>query len=157
LNAAGGYGRWLAEQAGARLPIEHQVHDIGVFRQPAGFGRPRHLAVYDLLTTLYYRPEGEGYTLTGSMNWAEGARVLDDPDAFPWVANPQVLARHARMLSHRFPSFGRAEPARSHAGIYFLTPDRYPILGEAPGLPGFYLACGFSHGFKVSPAVGRSL
>src|SRR6266540_1025534 len=49
-------------QAGVQLPIEHQVHDVGVFRQPPGFGRPRHLAVYDLLTTLYYRPEGEGYT-----------------------------------------------------------------------------------------------
>ena len=37
-----------------------------------------------------------------------------------------------------------------------MTPDWHPILDEAPGVRGFYLAFGFSgHGFKLAPAVGE--
>jgi sarcosine oxidase, subunit beta len=155
INAAGGYGRWLAAEAGIRLPIEHYAHDIAVFSSAAKPVGPR-LALYDMVGAAYYRPDGDAATLVGSMSWSEGARVLDDPDAFPWVANPQVVARYARALTNRYPG---SEPKleRSHAGIYFITPDRYPILGEQPDAPGLFLACGFSHGFKVAPAVGKAI
>jgi glycine/D-amino acid oxidase-like deaminating enzyme len=151
VNAAGAYARWLAALAGVEVPIEHYAHDISVFGSVGG-----RIALYDLVRSAYYRPNGSAETLVGSMNWSEGARVLDDPDAFPWVANPQVAARHGRALAWRYPG---AEPGlvRGHAGIYFITPDRYPILGEAPEAPGLFLACGFSHGFKVSPAVGEAI
>jgi sarcosine oxidase subunit beta len=37
-----------------------------------------------------------------------------------------------------------------------MTPDSNPIVGEAPGLPGFYNVCGFvGHGFMMAPVVGR--
>jgi len=37
-----------------------------------------------------------------------------------------------------------------------VTRGWHPILDEAPGVRGFYLALGFSgHGFKVAPAVGE--
>jgi sarcosine oxidase, subunit beta len=155
INAAGAYARWLAGQAGVQLPIEHFAHDVAVFRCAGKPDSPR-LALYDLVGVAYFRPDAEGMTLVGSMNWSEGARVLDDPDAFTWVANPQVVARHARALAGRYPGL---EPKleRSHAGIYFITPDRYPILGEAPDAPGLFLACGFSHGFKVAPSVGKAI
>jgi sarcosine oxidase subunit beta len=43
-------------------------------------------------------------------------------------------------------------------GTYDLTPDHGEILGPAPGLPGLWLAAGFSgHGFMMAPAVGRAL
>jgi sarcosine oxidase subunit beta len=151
LNAAGAYARWLAAQAGVQVPIEQYAHDISVFTSVGA-----RLTLYDLVGAAYYRPDAYTETLVGSMNWSEGARVLDDPDAFPCVANPQVAARHARTVARRYP---RSAPAlvRGHAGIYFVTPDRYPILGEAPEAPGLFLACGFSHGFKVSPAIGQAI
>jgi sarcosine oxidase subunit beta len=44
------------------------------------------------------------------------------------------------------------------AGTYDVTPDHQAILGPVPGLPGLWLAAGFSgHGFMMAPAVGRSL
>jgi sarcosine oxidase subunit beta len=152
VNAAGGYARSLAAQAGLQVPIEHYAHDICVF---SSGGAPK-ITIYDLVAAAYFRPAGSGEVLVGSMNWSEGARVLDDPDAFPWTANPQVVARHARCVFRRFPSFD-PQLARSHAGIYFITPDRYPILGEDPAAPGLFLACGFSHGFKTAPAIGRTI
>jgi sarcosine oxidase subunit beta len=153
VNAAGAYARWLANQAGVQLPIEYYAHDVAVF-SPGRSGGAR-LALYDMVGAAYYRPDGAGATVVGSINWSEGARVLDDADSFPWVANPQVVARYARAMAQRYLG---TEPRleRSHAGIYFITPDRYPILGEVPQAPGLFLACGFSHGFKVSPALGKA-
>jgi len=151
VNAAGAYARWIAALAGIQIPIEHYAHDISVFGTVGA-----RIALYDLVGSAYYRPNGVDETLVGSMNWSEGARVLDDPDAFPCLANPQVAARHSRVVAHRYPG-SKPRLVRGHAGIYFITPDRYPILGEAPEAPGLFLACGFSHGFKVSPAIGRAI
>jgi len=49
-------------------------------------------------------------------------------------------------------------PKRAWAGLYEMTPDHHPILGEAPGVPGFFLANGFSgHGVMHAPATGKIL
>jgi sarcosine oxidase subunit beta len=150
VNAAGAYARWLAGLAGVQVPIEHYAHDVAAFTPGAA-----RMALYDMVGMAYYRPDSDGATVIGSMNWSEGARVLDDPDAFPWTANPQVVARLGHAMSHRYGAAATVE--RAHAGIYFITPDRYPILGFAPAADGLFLACGFSHGFKVSPAVGKAV
>ena len=43
-------------------------------------------------------------------------------------------------------------------GIYDTTPDHQAILGPVDGLPGLWLAAGFSgHGFMMAPAVGRAI
>jgi sarcosine oxidase subunit beta len=43
-------------------------------------------------------------------------------------------------------------------GVYDTTPDHEAILGPVDGLPGLWLAAGFSgHGFMMAPAVGRAL
>ncbi len=43
-------------------------------------------------------------------------------------------------------------------GIYDTTPGHAAILGPVEGLPGLWLAAGFSgHGFMMAPAVGRAL
>jgi sarcosine oxidase subunit beta len=44
------------------------------------------------------------------------------------------------------------------SGDYDVTPDRQPILGGLDGLPGLWVAAGFSgHGFMLAPAVGRRI
>ena len=42
-------------------------------------------------------------------------------------------------------------PKRAWAGLYEMTPDHHPILGESPDVPGFFFANGFSgHGVMHS-------
>ena len=65
----------------------------------------------------------------------------------------------------RLPAAARASPARARrivrviegwAGLYEVTPDHNPVIGEHPALEGFYVAAGFSgHGLMMSPAIGR--
>jgi sarcosine oxidase subunit beta len=44
------------------------------------------------------------------------------------------------------------------SGVYDLTPDRQPLVGEVEGHAGLWLAAGFSgHGFMLAPAIGRRL
>jgi sarcosine oxidase subunit beta len=59
-------------------------------------------------------------------------------------------------LAHRFPPAAGAPLVRAWAGLYDMTPDAHPIIGEIA--EGVYAACGFSgHGFMQSPAVGRAV
>ena len=64
------------------------------------------------------------------------------------------------LAADRVPVFAEAEvnPSRAWAGLYEVTPDHHPILGPVPGLPGLFLANGFSgHGVMHSPATGKIL
>jgi glycine/D-amino acid oxidase-like deaminating enzyme len=44
---------------------------------------------------------------------------------------------------------------RGVTGVYDMTPDSRPLLGEISGIDGLYVCAGFSGmGFKISPAIG---
>jgi glycine/D-amino acid oxidase-like deaminating enzyme len=80
----------------------------------------------------------------------ETVRVLDP-------APKQATLEEARTaLSKAFPAFAQMQVAESWAGLIDVTPDAVPVIGEVPGIPGFFLATGFSgHGFGVGPGAGR--
>jgi glycine/D-amino acid oxidase-like deaminating enzyme len=63
-----------------------------------------------------------------------------------------------RRLSDAFPVFRNATIAQSWAGYIDVTPDAMPVMDAVPGLPGMYLASGFSgHGFGIGPAAGEAM
>ncbi len=63
-----------------------------------------------------------------------------------------------RRLVHAFPAFRDARIAQSWAGYIDVTPDAMPVMDAVPGLPGLYLASGFSgHGFGIGPAAGEAM
>ena len=56
------------------------------------------------------------------------------------------------------PAFDGVRLLEGWAGLYEMTPDHNPIIGEHPALHGFYLANGFSgHGLMLAPGVGQVL
>lgn len=69
-----------------------------------------------------------------------------------------LVATIGEQVAARFPGWEEAGLASSWTGVYDVTPDWNPVLGEAPGIAGLVVGFGFSgHGFKLSPAVGRVL
>ncbi len=53
------------------------------------------------------------------------------------------------------PPLAQLRVVRQWAGLYNMSPDAQPILGEAPACRGFYNAVGFSgHGFMLGPVTG---
>ena len=59
-------------------------------------------------------------------------------------------------LERRLPAFSQLLDIEGWAGLYEMTPDHNPVLGEHPALRGFVFASGFSgHGLMMSPATGK--
>jgi len=85
--------------------------------------------------------------------------AMVDPEprwGFDEVVDESLLDDRLERLVHRFQPAAKATIERSWAGLYDMTPDAHPILGEVAD--GVYAACGFSgHGFMQSPAVGRAV
>ena len=57
-----------------------------------------------------------------------------------------------------FPALTDVHIIRSWAGLTDWTPDAKPIIDQAPGIEGLWMASGFSgHGFCLGPMVGKVL
>ena len=99
-------------------------------------------------TTFHFRRRGETLRLAmteASPRWTS-EQVVDERLVDDWRAR----------LADRFPPAAGAPLVRAWAGLYDMTPDAHPIIGEIAD--GVYAACGFSgHGFMQSPAVGRAV
>jgi sarcosine oxidase subunit beta len=111
----------------------------------------RRTLVIDAESTFYFHREGAG-VLMGIGGRHE--RASFDTSVDPRVVADELLPTAVRV----FPPLEEAGVARQWCGLYEMTPDRLPILGAAPGVPGLYLANGFSgHGFQHAPVVGKLL
>ena len=79
-----------------------------------------------------------------------------DPDSYPDYAEPETLTAYALAVAERVPAFAGGHWRGSWSGLYDVTPDWHPAIGEVA--EGVYVAAGFSgHGFKLAPAVGVSI
>jgi sarcosine oxidase subunit beta len=85
--------------------------------------------------------------------------AMTDPEprwGFDEVVDETLFDDRLERLHHRYPAAAGATIEDAWAGLYDMTPDAHPILGEVAD--GVYAACGFSgHGFMQSPAVGRAV
>jgi sarcosine oxidase subunit beta len=108
--------------------------------------------IIDMSNGFHFRPEGLGFL----MAW-------NDPEETPGYKTefePSFIEKILLRAAERVPCFDNVEvnPKKAWAGLYEMTPDHHPILGEAPGVPGFFLANGFSgHGVMHAPATGKIL
>ena len=78
-----------------------------------------------------------------------------DPDNFPQRASDDGLEELIERATRRIPKLENAEVMRGVTGVYDMTPDSRPLLGEIPDIQGLNVCAGFSGmGFKISPAFG---
>jgi len=150
-------GNWtpsLLATAGVRVPVRFVRGEIAFLRRPPGVRAPR--LHFDYYNNTYSRPDGTRDTLVGYM-----ATDLRTAQPRPVPFDETLRASTARdlrsRLAARFPAFARSQIRGGYAGLYDVTPDRYPVLGPF-GPAGLFVAVGFSgHGFKLSPAIGRMM
>ena len=175
INAAGPWAAAVGRMAGLTVPVEPERRHIFIAQPPGGapsaaaalgtpggapgsWDDPAHrgrvpssrLMVIDFETTFYFHREGTGL-LFG----------MGDPEERPgfdttvrWDFLPKVIEVAVR----RLPVLTDAAVSRAWAGLYEMTPDHNPIIGESQQVRGFYTIAGFSgHGFQHSPAAGRIL
>jgi len=151
VDAAGAWAADVARMAGVDLPVE-PLRRMLVPTEP--FDPFPHTApmIIDMSNGFHFRPESLGFLLA----W-------NDPEETPGFKTdfePNFIEKILTRAANRVPIFENlaVNPKRAWAGLYEMTPDHHPILGEAPGLPGFFLANGFSgHGVMHAPATGKIL
>jgi glycine/D-amino acid oxidase-like deaminating enzyme len=94
--------------------------------------------------------------LTTSASWKpdrptpfERTRILDP------TPDDGMLDQVMKDAADLFPQLRDARPIERWAGMIDVTPDEIPVLGAVAGMPGLFVATGFSgHGFGIGPAAG---
>jgi len=148
--ATGYWSKPLLEKAGVCLPIETEFHQVAILRNPPDMRRGS-CACIDSITTTYFRSDGGDKTLVGDFY---GERAVD-PDHYPQRPTDEWLEEIIERTSKRIPKLQNAEMMRGVTGVYDMTPDSRPLLGELTAVRGLYVCAGFSGmGFKISPAIG---
>lgn len=146
INAAGPYAEKVGKMAGVEVPVKPFRRQI-FFTGPFPWITDPIPLVIDFHRGWYFRREGQGLLLSGPKDAYPSFNTHVDYDAMVEVAENST---------YRVPIMEKAEITRGWAGSYEISPDNHAILGEAPGMAGFFLANGFSgHGFQHSPAVGQ--
>jgi sarcosine oxidase subunit beta len=102
-----------------------------------------------LSSGLYFSQSMRGEIVTG-------ITVEDHAQGIQMGSRLKFLSTLAREMVSLVPRFADLKVLRQWAGPYDVSPDGHPILGEPPGVPGFYLACGFvGHGFMMAPIISQ--
>lgn len=141
----------LLAAAGVRVPLRPTIRRLH-FTHPIP-GLPQDLPlVLDLDRPFYFRPEAGGALLSLAEVEEGGRAERAEADG---GALPDRLVERAL---NRCPLLGSARLLRSWSGHRTLTPDDRPVLGEAPGVRGLWLAVGFGgHGITHAPSLCRAL
>lgn len=148
--AAGPWTRLLLQFVGYDAPIETEYHQVAILKKAPGM-KGAGCAGIDSVTATYFRSDGPDKFLVGDFH---GTRPVD-PDNFPQRASEADLETLIERACRRVPKLAKAEIMRGVTGVYDMTPDSRPLLGEVPGVRGLHVCAGFSGmGFKISPAIG---
>jgi sarcosine oxidase subunit beta len=161
VNATGPWGNTVGRMVGIEYPITFSREHEAIFEAPAGFrGLP---VMSDSTQRLYFRSVGPDRVLVGE-GWPKTAEPAD-PESYDDGTDDEHLARMVPKLVRRVPAlaerltrpdFGGAF-VTGYSGVYDITEDWYPIVGEEE-VGGYYSAFGGSgHCFKIGPTIGESL
>lgn len=145
INAAGAWSPEVARLVGVELPTWPIRHEICSSEPLKPFLGPM---VSELESGLYFSQSMRGEIV--------GGVSLPPARTYSTRSTLGFLTTYARRLVALVPLLAGVKVLRQWAGAYDMSPDGNPILGCPPGLPDFYLACGFvGHGFMMAPVIGQ--
>lgn len=145
VNAGGPYSQLVGRMAGVELPVHSERHQILVTEPVAPKQGPM---VLSFAHGLYCQQTPHG-------SFIMGLGDPHEPRGFDIGHSWSFLEDVADKVTTMMPALKEVRVVRQWAGLYNMTPDAQPILGEIPDVPGFYVAIGFSgHGFMLAPTTG---
>lgn len=152
VNAAGAWASQIGEMAGLDLPIAPRRRQLMVVDPEIPVDDTVPFTI-DHDRGVHFRPERDGGAVVGG-HFADSDPTID-PDDYKKNMDLEWAAETIEEAADCADYFGPdSRINRGWAGLYAVTPDHHPILGET--LPGFVTAAGFSgHGFMQAPATGQ--
>lgn len=163
INAAGFYGRKIAEMAGLKAPVVTLEHQYLVTEPLKAL--EEHPALFPLVRDpdirFYLRRERNAflvgsYAHDGRPAWHPGL----PPDDFAHQLFPDSVEDILEVLEATMvhvPLLGEAGAQRFVNGPIAYAPDALPLVGPAAGAPNFYHATGVQIGITHSAAIGKAM
>ena len=161
INAGGYRGGEIAAMVGQYLPIvtlSHQYLVTDDIPELVARGSERLPLLRDPDVSYYLRQERHGLIL-GPYEWKATAHWLNGiPDEFAHQLFDDDLGRienYIEAACARVPILGSVGIKRVINGPIPYAPDGNPLIGPAPGLPGFYHCCAFTFGIAQAGGAGK--
>ncbi len=160
VNAAGIWARDLGALAGVAIPAAAVEHQYMVTEKladlPAGLPTLR-----DPDNNFYLKPEVGGFAIGG---WEDDAPAFGREEGVPPGFARELLASNFDRFEQIALSAATRVPVLNEVGVRNLingpipvSADGEPIMGPAPGLPNFFIACGFTAGIAACGGAGRAM
>ncbi|WP_426244486.1 GcvT family protein [Nocardioides sp. LHG3406-4] len=163
VNCAGQWAKAVAELAGVpvTVPLHSAEHFYVVTEQVPGV-HPDLPILRDPDGWTYFKEEGGGLVVGG---FEPDAKPWVAPDAIPHPFEFQLLEEDWEHFSPlmdqalvRIPALAETGIRKFYNGPESFTPDNQFLLGELPGLRGFFVGAGFnSVGIASAGGAGRAL
>ena len=148
VNAAGGGAGAVAAQLGVTLPVESEPLHVNVTEPVAPM--IKHLVQHaDRQLTL--KQVVNGNVVIGGGRPA----FIHTRSGLPWVMRTSIEGNLSLCL-HLAPWLGEVKLIRTWGGVNAKT-DGMPVLGEVPGVPGFFCAVSGDAGYTLGPYCAQLL
>jgi FAD-dependent oxidoreductase domain-containing protein 1 len=153
VNAAGAWAGDIARMAGLPVPVSPMRQML--FRCTLPRPWPHHFPMLIDPGGVHWRhddaeePGGDDRIVLAFTNWNEPEGENFAVDESRWTSEfyPAMV--------RRVPALAGVRDVYGWSGLYEMTPDHNPVLGEHPERQGLIFANGFSgHGLMMSPATG---
>ena len=163
VNAGGYHARQIGQLTGLDLPITTMQHHYVITDAVPEFADMDHEipVTRDDYFCGYLRREQQG-VLIGIYDkqdpqpvWLDGCPWESEQELFD--ANWDGITPWLENCFERMPALGERGLKRTVNGGITYTPDGAMLLGPAPGLRNYWLACGATVGIAWGPGAGRTL
>ena len=161
VNCAGQWAKALGDQVGVTVPL-HSAEHFYVVTEPIPGVHPDLPIMRDPDGWTYFKEEVGGLVVGG---FEPEAKPWRSPATIPYPFEFQLLEEdweHFSVLMdeavRRIPALADTGVRKFYNGPESFTPDNQFLLGEAPGLRGYFVGAGFnSVGIASAGGAGRAL
>ena len=157
VNAAGAWARAIGKMIGVEIPVKpvrRQIVKLEMPYQNAG----KMPFFIDMKSRLYMHGSGGGNTVHSGIHLDTDVETEPavDPENYDSGVDFKFMEQVASVVKSRAPGLSGAVVKGGWAGLYEITPDARPILGELTEFPGFLNCTGFSgYGIQLSAVAGK--
>lgn len=152
VDAAGPWAGRVGALAGLNIPVRGERHEIFV-TEPVEFGVcPTMLMSFEPDYYMFQRPHGGIIAGCGPARYRDRCKPFDDYE----MGNSFVFLEHMTGIVNKvLPRTRGIRVVRQWSGMYDITPDLQPVIGEAEEMKGFWVNVSGARGFMFGPVAGE--
>ncbi len=146
VNATGDRAKDIGRMVGIELPITPERHEAMVSEPVDPYQGPMIVSLYH---HFYMQQVPHGGFIMGHGD-------PEEPESHNINSSVKFPIKLSKKIISVFPSLKDLRMIRQWGGLYDMSPDAQPLLGEDEHVKGFYTSAGYSgHGFMLAPYTSK--